>query len=131
MRTLVIIILALFVAGTASATLSLGESRNDELIVEFRLGEWSLSEEGDFSRIVTSDVNYPLISGAPLIPYAEFKVGLPPGGNAAISILESSVSEIRMAKPLQPVPTIRMEAGISDTRYLVNPDYYVDHPHQL
>lgn len=131
MRKLLFLVLAIFLSSTAAATLSLGDSRSDELIVEYHLGEWSLSEEGDFSRIVASEVNYPLISGAPLLPYTEFKIGLPPGGNAAISILESNVSDIRMAKPLQPVPTIRMEGGISDTRYLVNPDYYMDHPQQL
>lgn len=130
MKAPLIFVLALFFAGTAWAVVNLENSPEGDLIVEFRLGEWSLSEEGDFSRIVATDMNYPLISGAPLLPYTEFKIGLPPSGNVSLDILESSVSDIRMAKPLQPVPTIRMKEGLSDTQYLVNQDYYFAADHQ-
>lgn len=119
---LILAILALVYALPAS--INVLERTEQYILLEYRLDEFQLVEEGDYVRIDAKNMNYTPVSGAPLLPYSELKVGIPPSGNISVSLLSSSTQSQTLKRRLVPVPEVFMENELSAYRYLINEILY-------
>ncbi|MBW6514704.1 MAG: type IX secretion system sortase PorU [Candidatus Syntrophosphaera sp.] len=108
-----------------SASFTVVQRSENQLVVEFRLDGFTLSEQGDFIRVDAPGFDYPTISGSPLLPLAETKIGIPPGGQVSVTLLSARAREEKLAKRLLPVPLVFMGEEISEHRYEIEEALYV------
>ncbi|MDY0151959.1 MAG: C25 family cysteine peptidase, partial [Candidatus Cloacimonas sp.] len=116
--------LALAFSALLIGKISLLSQRGAELVVEYTTEPWVLVPEGDFTRLSAQDMDYSSVSGAPLIPYDEFKIGIPPSGEFTFSILESQSSSVELPSRLLPVPAINMKDELSEYTYQADSGKY-------
>ena len=90
-----------------NADLTLLRSSETELLVEYTIEPFKIAAEGEFSRIITEKMGHNSIPGTPSIPYAEFKVGVPPNGSVQCSVLSSNTTTTILESKLIPVPEIK------------------------
>ena len=124
MKQLIAIILMGVCLGSLWASATVLSQSDNELVVEYRPASWELKNEGDFTRIEISEMNYPLRSGAPLIPFDEIKIGIPPAGDVSYTVLESNIERVNLEHPLVPVPTIYFQDGVSAQSNIADPEVY-------
>lgn len=125
MKRTAFLLLVLGLTSVLIAKVSLVSQRGTELIVQYNIEPWEIVSEGDFSRIVAKNMDYSSVSGAPLIPYDEFKIGLPPSGDYSYSILESQSKTVELPSRLLPVPTISFIDGLSNYAYNADEEQYL------
>jgi hypothetical protein len=113
------------------AEVTLISQRGSELIIGYTLDSWNITTEGSFSRITAEGMDYSSVSGAPLIPYDEFKIGLPPYGTYTYSIMESSTKSVELPSKLLPVPAISVKDGLSDYIYEADISKYLPSRKQI
>jgi flagellar hook assembly protein FlgD len=119
---LILAMLTVFLSLWASVTVL--ESTANHILLEYKLDGYTLSEQGDFIRIDASGLDYAITSGAPLLPLAEIKVGIPPSGSATAHLLSSSTRKEKLTKRLQPVPEVFMNEDTSEYRLSINEQLY-------
>jgi len=124
MKQLIAIILMGIGLGYLWASANVVSLSDNELVVEYRPASWELRSEGNFTRIETNDMNYPIRSGAPLIPFDEVKIGIPPSGDISYSVLDSKIDRVSLENPLVPVPTIYFKDGVSAQDNIPDPEAY-------
>lgn len=124
MRRLLLFTSLIFTITFLNAKLTIIEKSETEFLLEFKLEPWELVAEGNYSRIVAENMDYNNNTGAPLIPYDEFKVGIPPSGNINYSLLNSNTTSITLPSKLLPVPEIKKVDGISSYEYKISPEEY-------
>ncbi|MGB9723531.1 MAG: C25 family cysteine peptidase [Chloroflexia bacterium] len=82
----------------------------EALVVEWRLPPFSIEEvalEGTtYSRIVAPDMGLTGEAGQPQLPAGESWLALPPGATADVLVLEAEKEEIRLSRPVLPVPQV-------------------------
>lgn len=124
MKRLSFVLALLLLVQLLAAGVKVISSDANQIILEYRLGEYSLSEVESFAHISTSGMNYDAVSGSPLIPYEEIKVGIPPGGSARVTVLSSDSRSMQLSKRLAPVPIMEMQDDISTSRYSIDEALY-------
>jgi|GEM_PF-6706082 len=72
MKKLALIAFALTLGSLLFGKVTLIETRNNTLMIDYELEPWKIVTDGDYSRIVTENMDYASTSGAPLLPYDEF-----------------------------------------------------------
>lgn len=102
-----------------SAKVSILSKSETELLLEYEIEPFEITSEGEFSRLNADNMNYSNIQGAPLIPYEEFKIGIPPSGDITCSVLSSNTTTTILPSLLLPVPEIKMLNGISSYDYKI------------
>jgi len=100
-------------------------------MIDYELEPWKIVTDGDYSRIVTENMDYASTSGAPLLPYDEFKIGIPPSGDVSYRILSSESSNVNLPARLIPVPEVGMIEGLSNYNYQIKPELYSVHPAEI
>lgn len=108
----------------ANASFKVLETKQEQIILEYNLEKYSLVEENDFICIVTSDMNYTIETGAPLLAYEETKIGIPPSGSVQVTLLSSSQHSVKLEKRLMPVPEVLMETEVSSYKFTINEQLY-------
>lgn len=107
MKQMILVALLLAAFCLLSAGITVVDRQGSGLIVEFELGGYQLFEDSGFTSIHTDQTSgSPSQSGGPSLPYFEFKVGIPPNGNASYQILSTSSEKVRMKRRVLPVPFI-------------------------
>ncbi|PKN74060.1 MAG: hypothetical protein CVU50_00350 [Candidatus Cloacimonetes bacterium HGW-Cloacimonetes-3] len=131
MKRTILLALIMVVLVSLHAKSTLLSTRGSELLVEYTLDEWEVVASGAFSRIVAKEMDFNTVSGAPLIPYDVFKIGLPPSGDYSFSILESETTTLNLSSKLLPVPTITMKNGLSDYAHVMDASKYIQTAEEL
>lgn len=93
--------------------------------VEFALDDYYLEEMDSFVRLGAPKMMYPHLSGAPALPFTEFKIALPPSGSIAwhLTILEEE--QLTLNKRVAPVPYIsEQKSGVSQHHYIIDEGLY-------
>ena len=126
-----LLVVSIFSLTLLGATVTVIQQTDSSILFEYRLDAYNLSEENGTLRIQASGMYYSSVSGSPLIPHAEVKIGIPPSGDITATILDSSVESKVLTKRLAPVPEILMVDGISDNRYTINERLYAEQPTTL
>ncbi len=124
MKQLIILILMLPGMLALNATVRVLEEHENTLIVEYVLDKYEVLDEGNYSKIMLEDANYPITIGAPSLPSTEFKVATPPYGSAICTVLSSTQKDITLAKRISPVPTIISSNGVSDYKLEIDESLY-------
>ncbi|HNQ43569.1 MAG TPA: C25 family peptidase propeptide domain-containing protein, partial [Candidatus Cloacimonadota bacterium] len=124
MRRLAIALVLILVARSLWGSFSLSAQRGAELIVDYQLQPFQITESQGFTQIRIDDVDYPAVPGAPSVPFTEFKVAIPPYGSASYEILSSTSENLSLPSRLQPVPTIDASAEFSEYQYIVDESLY-------
>ena len=114
----------LLLIGLLHASLTVLESTENSILVEFVLDDYQLVEEQGFVHIDAPGADYPVVVGSPLLPRWEAKVGIPRGGDATLQILNTTTSEVKLANRLLPVPKVVMGNDISEYQYIAEPEQY-------
>lgn len=120
MNKLLILTLITVSCLSLAAKLSVTQSSESRYKVVWETPSWNIVTDGDYSVIKVPDALYPLQIGAPLIPYSELKVAVPPMGSVQINIIRQIKSEIKLEKLIQPVPKIIYNEKTD--AYLYQPD---------
>lgn len=124
MRRILALAAMLFMATALAASTRVLERSAEHLIVEYTLGEYSLSQQGEFVHIETVGMDHPMLVGAPLLPFSELRIGVPPGGDIEVSLISSSSRERKLENRLLPVPRVFMNQGISENEYRIDENLY-------
>jgi len=124
MKQLLTIILLLSTLSMLGAQISLTQSRGNQLTIDFHVEDYTIVEEDGFSHIRMKEAAYPIQSGAPSLPTLEFKIGIPPHGDARYTILSTTKERIQLPSRLVPVPTLGSENGISTHDYRIDESLY-------
>lgn len=120
MKRLFLTLLGLLMSLVLYAGIRLSSDSGSSLILEYSLGSWDLASEGDYTRIIAEEMDYNSQPGAPLLPYDEFKVALPPEGDLRYTLLSSSTEKITLPSRLLPVPSVMQGEDVSE--YIYQPD---------
>lgn len=100
------------------------ESNETEIILDFHLNTYDIVEDQDFCSIRMEQAGYPETPGAPSLPSFEFKVGIPPSGNAIAKILLDRQEQVTLNKRIKPVPFPESIDGMSHYRYEIDEELY-------
>lgn len=111
-------VLSLFILcfGIAFASFTLSSKSADRLIIDFELIDLELISDGSFSHISLPFSASPLSPGSPSLPTLEFKIGVPPLGEATAKVINAAYEEKLLQERIAPVPQI------TDTEYLYEID---------
>lgn len=132
MKTLLgAILLLLITLAPLTASMNVLERSENQILLEYRLDRYSLSREQNYIRIDASDMAYESRIGAPLLPYSETKVGIPPQGSVSVTVLSSSSRSENLAEQLLPVPEVRQGKKVSEYRYKMDETLYREDPRPL
>lgn len=131
MRRAIVISALLMVALWLSAEVRVIEHNGNSLTVEFLIDDYELVESEDFTRVILTGAGYPDQSGAPSLPSYEFKIGVPPDGDASYNVLTSTTKDITLNKRIEPVPYPENGDGISAYRYEADESLYKTSAEQL
>lgn len=117
--------LLLTLAGSGAAAKAVLLSNNgSELVVEYTVGEWSISPEDSYVKLRAEDMDFETEPGAPLVPYDNFKIGVPAGSTISYTILEQESTQHPLEKELLPIPELKLVDGISQYNYRLDSDKY-------
>lgn len=119
-----LLVMSVFSLALLEASVTIIQQTDSSILFEYRLDAYNLTEENGMLRIDASGMDYSTVSGSPLIPHAEVKIGIPPSGDISVTILDSSVERKVLNKRLMPVPEVIMLDGISANRYTINESLY-------
>ena len=108
----------------ADAKIRVLESSPSGMVVEFTLDDYRLDQEGDFIALTGSNMASLAIPGSPDLPYAELKMGIPPGAGINATILSSSKVKQTLSHPLRPIPNMEERDGMSYSNYQINEASY-------
>lgn len=122
-HAITILALLLWVAGLSASIRAL-EKNGSNLTVEYILDSYELRDAEDFLELHIEGANYPTESGAPSLPSLEFKIGIPPFGDASYTVLSTTTKDITLEKRLQPVPYLENAGVGSAYRYEVDEGLY-------
>ncbi|MDZ4182930.1 MAG: type IX secretion system sortase PorU [Candidatus Cloacimonadaceae bacterium] len=125
MKSLLLLTLALLLAGALNAEFRVLENTGDRLLIEYRLDDYRLLDQGDFAHIEAGGMSYPTVPGAPLLPTDEFKLGIPPGGSLRADVISRQEQSVALGKRLQPAPLIHDRNGISEYIYNIDEELYL------
>lgn len=119
--TLVLVLLAF---SLLHAKIEIISESPELLILEFRLGEVSLTETNDHIYISASGMDYNDDLGAPLLPQRTYYIGVPSDG-----MIDLQASDIRqrvypLSKPVLPVPEVIESDGASEYLFGRDEDKY-------
>lgn len=131
MKRLSLAALGLLLSLSLFAGIKLSSDGGSEFILEYTLNSWQLVAEGDYTRIIAEDMDYSSISGAPLLPYDEFKVALPPDGDLRFVLLSTTTEKVTLPSRLLPVPQVSLAEGISNYHYLPDETHYRESGNQI
>ncbi|MDD4805327.1 MAG: type IX secretion system sortase PorU [Candidatus Cloacimonetes bacterium] len=124
MRRALLISALLMLALGLTAGVRVIEQTGNSLTVEFLIDDYELIESEDYTRVILTGAGYPEQSGAPSLPSYEFKIGVPPDGDATFSVITSSTKDISLNKRIEPVPYVENEDGMSAYRYEADESLY-------
>ncbi len=99
-----------------------------ELVVDFVLDQYSVSREGDFTRIQTRSMVHPEDAGMPDIPSFTRMIAVPPGGSVQFSTDARKARTVRLDAPLIPIPEMFQEGAdqVSTQSYSIDKDAYLE-----
>ena len=124
MRRVLLSLMALMTAIGLSAGVTLVSNQGRDLSIEYRLDPYQLVEDHGTLSISMPGMQFPSLSGAPLLPYLETKIGLPPGASISWSMQVLEEERVVLAKRLTPAPTMKFRDDISQSDYVINEDLY-------
>ncbi|MDZ4122397.1 MAG: hypothetical protein U1C33_08235, partial [Candidatus Cloacimonadaceae bacterium] len=124
MRSATLIFLGLLVSIGCFAKVSVLESSESRMLVQYSLEDFEIALDGDFSSIVISGFGFDESIGSPLLPYNEYKLALPPSGSVSYTLLSSRSEKIALQKRLLPVPLMTERNGISQAGYQIDEALY-------
>jgi len=116
--------LMLLAALSLSGGITVLDSSGADITMAFRLEPYQLVEEQGFISISIPGMEYPSLSGAPLLPYLEAKIGLPPGSEISWSIQAVEEERVILNQRLIPTPTMKFRDDISRAEYLIDESLY-------
>ncbi len=125
MKKLFILLTVALVSSLAFGSVRVLESSASQILLEYRLDGFELSEPGDFTLLDVSGMDYETLIGSPLLPLAEFKIGLPPGASINAVLLSSSQHQEQLSKRLLPVPEVFMNENTSEYKYQIDESLYL------
>ncbi len=101
---LAILLVCLGTAGFASVRVL--QTSPNEIIIEYVLDDYRLERDGDYTHIKAASLNYPSQTGAPLLPYEEIKIAVPPEGGIDYSVLSIQSKKVRLDYDILPAPQV-------------------------
>ncbi len=116
-KTTLLILCFLLALQVANASFRVLETKQEQIIVEYNLGEYSFAKQNDFVYLVTSNMNYSMEPGAPMLAYEETKIAIPPSGSIQVTLLSSRHHSVKLEKRIMPVPEVVMEQDVSSYQY--------------
>lgn len=130
-RYIWLLLLFAFTLGEISAKVVVVKASATELLIEYTIGEWKVNADSGYVRLWAEDMDYPTIPGAPLVPYDNFKIGLPPGGTVDYTILERESTARNLEADLLPVPNPMIVDGLSKYEYHKDAEKYNEYQTEL
>jgi len=124
MRRILALAAMLIIASALAASIRVLERSAEHLVIQYLLEDYSLTRQDDLIRIEAGNMDHPMRSGAPLLPFAETRIGVPPAGGIEVTLLSSSSHEERIEKRLLPVPEVFMNDGVSEHGYEIDENLY-------
>jgi hypothetical protein len=124
MKKLALIFGLLVLATLALAELAVIDSSGERMELSFENKNWSLSQAGEYVSIQAPGMSSDPVIGAPRLPYLEFKVAVPYGGEIRIDLLDSRIETVQLEALLQPGPNMIEQDGIWIADYQVDPAQY-------
>jgi hypothetical protein len=116
----------LLIACSAFASVRVLERSANQILLEYRLESYKLSEVDDMLRVDVAGMDYDIRSGAPLLPLEEARIALPPGGEVNAVLISSSQSQATLSKRLLPVPEVRQNEDVSSHVYKIDESLYLN-----
>lgn len=89
------------------AKISLVSKDNNQYIIDFDLGDFSISNSGQFSKISAKDLKRSDRTGFPDLPYEMTKIIIPSNGNISVTLLSKKTKTLILKKRISPIPTIQ------------------------
>ncbi|PKN75119.1 MAG: hypothetical protein CVU49_04665 [Candidatus Cloacimonetes bacterium HGW-Cloacimonetes-2] len=124
MKKLVLIFGLLVIATLAVAELAVTGNSGDRLELSFENDNWSISQAGEYVSILAPGMSSEPVIGAPRLPYLEFKVAVPYGGEIRVDLLDSRFEAVQLSALLQPGPNMIEQDGIWIADYQVDQAQY-------
>ncbi len=107
-----------------TASVTVVERSDRHLLLDFRLDGYMLTRQDGYIRIDAPGMQYNAQPGAPLLPYYETKIAIPPDGSISASLLSSSVRRETIELGLLPVPQVIAGPEMSQYLYVPDPELY-------
>ncbi len=122
-KALVMVVILLSLA-LLNAKIEVISESSDYLLLEFRLGEFSLTETNEHLYFSAPGLGTTSEVGAPLLPINTYYVGIPENGNIEFRIVDIERSEHRLKLPILPVPEIIAGKETSEYIYTIDEAKY-------
>ncbi|MDI3503480.1 MAG: hypothetical protein PWP64_416 [Candidatus Cloacimonadota bacterium] len=126
-RALIFIMLLSFISLIA-AKITVVESSENYLILDFVLDDYQVLAQGDYSLIQIDEASFPATPGMPSLPELEFKIGIPPNGASSYTLLSSTQKPVTLPSRLLPIPHIYKVDGVAEYDYAVDEKLYNEAP---
>lgn len=124
MKKLHILLIMILAVSCLMAKVTITQLGTDSYKVVWDISAWTISSENEFSSINITEAGMPAEPGAPLLPFDECKVAVPPGGSVNINILQQTAKEINLDKRIQPVPQIISNKETDAYKYAIDERLY-------
>jgi len=107
-----------------SANFNIQSTSPAKLNVNYEADIYNIYQENGFSHLKFNDFTTQQIPGKPDLPYREFCIGVPPGGDIEVIITSLEEETIKLESQLSPVPSIISSGKTSEYIYQINQELY-------
>lgn len=94
------------------------------LLINYRLGDYEITDDGEFSYIETERIGNSTQEGAPLLPETVYYVAVPENGNINVNLIDSSSYTLSISSPIVPNPAVKQGEKVSEYIWDIDHDLY-------
>ncbi len=123
MKKCIFLLLAL-IPLTLSANFNIQSTSPAKLNFNYEADFYNIYQENGFSHLQFNDFTTQHTPGKPDLPYREFCIGVPPGGEVEVIITSIEKETIKLESQLSPVPSIISSGKTSEYIYQINQELY-------
>ncbi len=121
---LTIIVVVAIAIPLGAATFDILSESSGQLVVKYRLGEYEIIDDGEYSFIKTAGTGHTTFEGAPMLPETVYYVAVPQNGSISVNLINSSSYSHSISSPVMPVPVVERGDKVSEYIWEINNNLY-------
>lgn len=128
MRKLVIVLIMMITLSVFANQIEIVKQSKSQIIVDIYVGEYEYHSDEKFTYLDLTGWTHRIDPGFPDLPFKVLNIAVPPGGDLDLKILNSQSEELRLTKPISPIPSIKSGSSTYDHIFQINEDSYLQPP---
>ncbi len=96
----------------------------EQVILEFSIGDYAISQTNDFTYIDTHGLGYSDKQGAPSLPEITYYIGVPSSGGISVNTTQTEIKKHSLSQPILPTPKVDRGTDLSEYDWVINEQLY-------